>query len=120
VKSFDTLTSPFREQVATRRGAERVVRWLCGHDAQAKRLVAGLIDEIGYVPVDLGGVADRALTERRAQPGCAAARARPRSSRPSGSRTWNTVWPGSLSTAIVPRWRSVTIRRAASSPSPVP
>jgi 8-hydroxy-5-deazaflavin:NADPH oxidoreductase len=33
----------------------RVVQWVCGDDANAKQLVSTLIEEMGYVPVDLGG-----------------------------------------------------------------
>lgn len=55
VKSFNTLTSGFQEQAADRVGDERVVQWVCADDAEAKELVAGLIEDMGYVPVDLGG-----------------------------------------------------------------
>jgi len=54
-KSFNTLTAGFQEAAAGRSGAERVVQWICGDDAEAKTIVAGLIDGMGYVPVDLGG-----------------------------------------------------------------
>ena len=53
-KSFNTLTSRFQEETAGRDGDQRVVQWMCGDDARAKELVAGLIEDIGYVPVDLG------------------------------------------------------------------
>ena len=62
-KSFNTLTSAFQAEAAGRRGAERVVQWLCGDDAEAKRIVAGLIEDAGFVPVDLGGTADCAVME---------------------------------------------------------
>ena len=54
-KSFNTLTSAFQEQAAGRNGDERVVQWVCGDDAEAKRVVSKLIEEMGYVPVDFGG-----------------------------------------------------------------
>jgi predicted dinucleotide-binding enzyme len=54
VKSFNTLTAGFQEQAASRTGDERVVQWICGGDAQAKNIVAGLIEDMGYVPCDLG------------------------------------------------------------------
>jgi hypothetical protein len=54
VKSFNTLTSRFQEQAASRQGRERVVQWISGDDQGAKELLAGLIDEMGYVPIDLG------------------------------------------------------------------
>ena len=33
------------------------MQWLCGDDAEAKQVVAGLIADAGFVPVDLGGTA---------------------------------------------------------------
>jgi predicted dinucleotide-binding enzyme len=62
-KSFNTLTSAFQAETATRRGEDRVVQWLCGDDADAKVVVAGLIEQIGFVPVDLGGTATCAVME---------------------------------------------------------
>jgi 8-hydroxy-5-deazaflavin:NADPH oxidoreductase len=56
-KSFNTLTSGFQEDVADREGEERVVQWICGDDQEAKATLAGLIEEMGYVPIDLGGTA---------------------------------------------------------------
>jgi len=40
-----------------------VVQWLCGDDAEAKAVVAGLITDAGFMPVDLGGTADAAVME---------------------------------------------------------
>jgi predicted dinucleotide-binding enzyme len=62
-KSFNTLTSGFQAETAGREGDERTVQWLCGDDAEAKRIVAGLIADAGYAPVDLGGTADAAVME---------------------------------------------------------
>jgi predicted dinucleotide-binding enzyme len=62
-KSFNTLTSSFQADAAGRRSAERVVQWLCGDDADAKRIVAGLIEDAGFVPVDIGGTGDCAVME---------------------------------------------------------
>ncbi len=53
-KSFNTLTSAFQEAVAFR--DPPAVQWLCGDDEAAKALVAGLIRDAGYAPVDVGGV----------------------------------------------------------------
>ena len=58
VKSFNTLTAGFQEQTAERDGPDRIVQWLCGDDPEAKELVAGLIEGMGYVAVDLGAHAD--------------------------------------------------------------
>jgi 8-hydroxy-5-deazaflavin:NADPH oxidoreductase len=69
VKSFNTLTSRFQEEAAGRTGDERVVQWICGDDAEARALVAGLIEDMGYVPVDLGGTATCAVMEAPRRPG---------------------------------------------------
>jgi 8-hydroxy-5-deazaflavin:NADPH oxidoreductase len=62
-KSFNTLTAGFQVQAAGRPRERRVVQWLCGDDDEAKALVAGLIDEAGYVAVDLGGTDGCAVME---------------------------------------------------------
>jgi 8-hydroxy-5-deazaflavin:NADPH oxidoreductase len=61
-KSFNTLTSGFQASAAARTGDRRVVQWLCG-DADAKRVVAALIEDAGFIPVDLGEAADCAVME---------------------------------------------------------
>ncbi len=68
-KSFNTLTSAFQAQVADRPREQRVVQWLCADDAEAKKLVAGLIEDAGYVPVDLGNVEGCAVMEAPRRPG---------------------------------------------------
>jgi predicted dinucleotide-binding enzyme len=68
-KSFNTLTAAFQMQVATRPREQRVVQWLCGDDADAKQLVAGLIEDAGYVPVDLGGTEECEVMEAPRRPG---------------------------------------------------
>ena len=62
-KSFNTLTSAFQAQAASRQGEEKVVQWLCGDDAEARQVVAGLITDAGFVPIDLGGTAGCAVME---------------------------------------------------------
>jgi predicted dinucleotide-binding enzyme len=69
VKSFNTLTARFQEQAAGRDGATRVVQWVCGDDPAAKQLVGGLIEDMGYVPVDLGGTATCEVMEAPRRPG---------------------------------------------------
>jgi predicted dinucleotide-binding enzyme len=56
VRAFNTLTSGFQSDAAGRSGDDRVVMFLSGDDEEAKRLVGGLIDEIGFAPVDIGGL----------------------------------------------------------------
>ena len=60
-KSFNTLTSAFQARTAHR--DPRVVQWVCGDDQEAKAVVAGLIRDAGYEPVDLGGTAGCAVME---------------------------------------------------------
>jgi 8-hydroxy-5-deazaflavin:NADPH oxidoreductase len=62
-KAFNTLTSGFQAQAAGRTGPDRVVMFLCGDDEDAKRVVARLIDDAGFTPVDMGGIADAAPME---------------------------------------------------------
>ena len=45
------------------------MQWLCGDDAAAKEIVAGLIEDAGFVPVDLGGTAGCAVMEAPRRPG---------------------------------------------------
>lgn len=68
-KSFNTLTSAFQAEAAGRQGEERVVQWLCGDDPGAKEVVAGLIEDTGFTPVDLGGTAGCAVMEAPRRPG---------------------------------------------------
>jgi hypothetical protein len=68
-KSFNTLTSAFQAQAAGRQGEEKVVQWLCGDDADAKQVVAELITDAGFVPVDLGDIAGCAVMEAPRRPG---------------------------------------------------
>ncbi|MFL6075663.1 MAG: NADPH-dependent F420 reductase [Mycobacteriales bacterium] len=70
VKTFNTLTSGFLRSEAHREPAERrVALFLCGDDAAAKETVAGLIADCGFVPHDLGGLADAAPMEAPRRPG---------------------------------------------------
>jgi predicted dinucleotide-binding enzyme len=66
-KSFNTLTSAFQAETAGR--DPRVVQWLCGDDADAKRVVSGLIEDAGFLPIDIGGTADAAVMESPRRPG---------------------------------------------------
>jgi predicted dinucleotide-binding enzyme len=68
-KSFNTLTSAFQAEAAGRTGPDRVVMFLCGDDEEAKGVVAGLIDDAGFTPVDMGGSADAAPMEAPRRPG---------------------------------------------------
>jgi predicted dinucleotide-binding enzyme len=63
VKAFNTLTAGFQGSAAGRSGDERVAMFLCGDDDDAKSTVKKLIREIGFAPVDVGGLADAAVME---------------------------------------------------------
>jgi len=54
-KSFNTLTAHFQSEAADRTKDQKVVQWICGDDSEAKQVVAKLIEDAGYIPVDLGG-----------------------------------------------------------------
>lgn len=68
-KSFNTLTSGFQAEATRRTGDARVVQWLCGDDPGAKEVVAQLITDAGFIPVDLGGTAECAVMEAPRRPG---------------------------------------------------
>jgi predicted dinucleotide-binding enzyme len=62
-KAFNTLTAAFQAAAAGRAEPERVVQWIAGDDGAAKAVVAALVADAGYVPVDLGGIDDCAVME---------------------------------------------------------
>jgi predicted dinucleotide-binding enzyme len=59
VKAFNTLTAGFQAEAAGR----GVAMFLAGEDAAAKEVVAGLIRDIGFAPVDVGGWAEVSIME---------------------------------------------------------
>jgi hypothetical protein len=63
VKAFNTLTAGFQGAAAGRSGDERVAMFFCGDDDEAKGTVKTLIRDIGFAPVDAGGLADAAVME---------------------------------------------------------
>jgi 8-hydroxy-5-deazaflavin:NADPH oxidoreductase len=62
-KSFNTLTAGFQAEASQRTGPNRVAMFYCGDDGEAKAVVARLIEDAGFVPVDIGGTADAAPME---------------------------------------------------------
>ncbi|WP_460531964.1 NADPH-dependent F420 reductase [Flindersiella endophytica] len=68
VKAFNTLTSGFQRSAAGRE-TEPVVLFLCGDDPEAKALVAGLIEDAGFAPCDLGGLDAAGPMEAPRRPG---------------------------------------------------
>jgi len=69
VKAFNTLTAGFQAEAAGRTGPDRVAVFMCGDDEEAKRVVAALIDDAGFVPIDVGGLADASPMEAPRRPG---------------------------------------------------
>jgi predicted dinucleotide-binding enzyme len=55
-KCFNTLTAAFQAEAASRTGGDRVVQWIAGDDPGAKAITATLVENAGYVPVDLAGI----------------------------------------------------------------
>jgi predicted dinucleotide-binding enzyme len=59
VKAFNNLPMNVLKERARHKGApDRIALPLSGDDPAAKRVVAQLIDKVGFDPVDLGGLAD--------------------------------------------------------------
>ena len=69
VKAYNTLTSGFQASAAGRTGPDRVVLFYAGEDAWAKAVVAALIDDSGFVPVDMGGWTTVQYMEAPRRPG---------------------------------------------------
>jgi predicted dinucleotide-binding enzyme len=62
-KSFNTLTAAFQVDAATRTGDQRIVQWIAGDDDDAKAVLAGLIADAGYVPIDVADIDGCAVME---------------------------------------------------------
>jgi predicted dinucleotide-binding enzyme len=59
VKAFNTLTAGFQGEA----GGRGVAMFLAGEDAEAKEIASGLIKDIGFEPVDVGGWAEVMIME---------------------------------------------------------
>lgn len=67
VKAFNTMNwQVLRDRGKPGGGDDRLAIFLAGDDAEAKALAAGLIEEIGFAPVDTGSLPEGG---RRQQPG---------------------------------------------------
>ena len=62
-KAFNTLTAGFQGSAAGRSGDERVAMFYCAADDDARGTVKQLIRDIGFSPIDVGGVADASIME---------------------------------------------------------
>lgn len=63
VKAFNTLTAGFQAETAGREGEDRAALFLAGETGDANSVVAALITDIGFAPVDLGGWRGVAIME---------------------------------------------------------
>lgn len=69
VKAFNSMYwEVLRDRGAPQAGPERLAIFVAGDDREAKNRVSGLIEEIGFAPVDTGSLAEGG---RRQQPGSA-------------------------------------------------
>lgn len=55
-KTFNTLTAGFQAAASLRTGEDRVVQWIAGDDSEAEGVVARLVADAGFVPIDLAGI----------------------------------------------------------------
>jgi predicted dinucleotide-binding enzyme len=69
VRGFNTLTAGFQAEAASRPDDQRAVLFICGEDPAAKAVAAELIEDAGFVAVDLGSNADAAVMEAPRRPG---------------------------------------------------
>jgi predicted dinucleotide-binding enzyme len=69
VRGFNTLTSGFQAEASNRTVDERAVLFLCGDYAAAKDVIAKLIEDAGFAPVDLGSSEHAAVMEAPRRPG---------------------------------------------------
>lgn len=68
-KCFNTLTAAFQAAAALRTGSDRIVQWIAGDDTDAKTVLAQLVDDAGYAPVDLAGIDGCSVMEAPRRPG---------------------------------------------------
>ena len=66
VKGFNTMLAATLATGGGKPAGERLVLFISGDDADAKAVVSGLIDDIGFATIDLGSLAEGG---RRQQPG---------------------------------------------------
>ncbi len=69
VKAFNTITAAFQAEAAQRPTSQRAAMFYAGEDAEAKSVVAGLIREVGFEPVDVGGWREVWIMEAPRRPG---------------------------------------------------
>jgi 8-hydroxy-5-deazaflavin:NADPH oxidoreductase len=63
VRGLNTLTAGFQAEAAGRPADQRAALFICGDYAAAKAIVAELIEDAGFAPVDLGSTTNAAVME---------------------------------------------------------
>lgn len=67
VKAFNTIFAAIMEQGKQKFGSETATGFYCGDDAEAKQAVAGLIEDAGFEPIDVGALKNARYLEAMAQ-----------------------------------------------------
>jgi 8-hydroxy-5-deazaflavin:NADPH oxidoreductase len=68
VKAFNTMAARDLQQAAFKSGKDRLSIFVAGDDSEAKRIVSGLIEEIGFVPIDTGSLKDGGRLQQPGSP----------------------------------------------------
>ncbi len=68
VKAFNTLGFADLQSGAFRSGKDRWAIFVAGDDAEAKRIVSGLIESIGFVPIDTGSLREGGRLQQPGSP----------------------------------------------------
>lgn len=67
-EAFNTLHYETLRTEGNRSGRERLVLFVAGDDEEAKVVVSGLIEEIGFEPVDTGSLRDDGRKQQLGSP----------------------------------------------------
>jgi predicted dinucleotide-binding enzyme len=68
VKAFNTIAARDLQQAAFKSGRDRLSIFVAGDDPEAKRIVSGLIEEIGFVPIDTGSLKEGGRLQQPGSP----------------------------------------------------
>ncbi len=71
VKAYNTLTAAFQASVPTLPASDRPALLFAGDDSTAKEVVARLIMDSGFIPVDVGAAVDSWIIEAPRREGAA-------------------------------------------------
>jgi len=68
VKAFNTMGANDLKNEAFKTGKDRLAIFVAGNDQEAKRTVSGLIEDIGFVPMDTGSLRDGGRLQQPGSP----------------------------------------------------